>query len=340
MAHTPLADEPLPEDTQAVVTGPQRRACLLVNPASGAGQPRDYQAEIAAIWAALRAAGIWAEIVETKPDEPPGDVARRAAEAGYSLVIACGGDGTVGATAKGLVGTNCPLGILPTGTFNNFARALKLPEDLGAACRVLARGRVRRVDVGVANDEHYFLEAAGVGIDAELFPLGEEIKSGNWKRLWQAAKLAYQAQPTRIHFELDLPLSDAYRVGAMPTDADSAPQPYAKDQRRTLDFSAFMLIVANTRYYGSGFTVAPNALLDDGLFNIRVFRNFSKHELLKHFWSISRRRYAYSPKIDTFTASEINITAKTDLPFHVDGYQVGRLPLRLRALRRALRVVS
>ena len=340
MAHTPLAEEPLPEDTQEVLTGPQRRACLLVNPASGAGQSRDHHAEVAAIWAALRAAGIWAEIIETKPDEPPGDVARRAAGAGYSLVIAGGGDGTVGATAKGLVGTNCPLGILPMGTYNNFARALRLPEDLAAACRVLARGRVRRVDVGVANDEHYFLEAAGVGIDAELFPLGEEIKGGNWRRLWHAAKLAYQAKPAQIHFELDLPLSDAYRAGSAAKNDGEAPRSYAADHRRTLDFSAFMLIVANARYYGSGFTVAPNAVMDDGLFNIRLFRNFSKRELLKHFWSISRRRYAYSPKIDTFTASEINITAGTDLPFHVDGYQVGRLPLRLRALRRALKVVA
>ena len=101
-----------------------------------------------------------------------------------------------------------------------------------------------------------------------------------------------------------------------------------------------MLIVANGRYYGSGFTVAPDAFLDDGLLNIRIFRNFSKRELLKHFWSISRRRYAYSPKIDSFFASEVHITAKSDLPFHVDGYQVGRLPLHLKSLPRALKVIA
>ena len=101
-----------------------------------------------------------------------------------------------------------------------------------------------------------------------------------------------------------------------------------------------MLIVANARYYGSGFTVAPNAVLDDGLLNVRIFRNFSKSELLKHFWSISRRRYAYSPKIDSFSASEVRITAQSDLPFHVDGYQAGRLPLQLRSMRRALKVIA
>lgn len=332
-------EEPPSEDS-TLVTGRRRRACLLVNPASGTCAPKDHDPQVAQIWSELRAAGIWAEIIETKPDEPPAVVAKRAVEEGFSMVIAGGGDGTVGATAKALVGTDCPLGILPMGTYNNFARALRLPLDLRAACRVLARGRVRCVDVGVANDEHYFFEAAGVGIDAELFPLGEEIKCGNWGRLWQAAKLAYQAQPARIHFELDLPLSEAYHDGSKSKRHDSATPFDAGNRRRGLDVSAFMLIVANARYYGSGFTVAPNARLDDGLFNVRIFRNFSKRELLRHFWSISRRRYCYSPKIDTFTANEVVITSATDLPFHVDGYQVGRLPLRLRTLPRALKVIA
>ena len=336
--HRAFEAEPRPED--AVITvGQQRRACLLVNPAGGT-VAKDHGQQVAQIWTHLREAGIWTEIIETREGEPPGVLASKAAADGFSMVIACGGDGTVGAVAKGLVGTDCPLGILPLGTYNNFARALRLPPDVRSACKILARGRVRRVDVGVANDDHYFFEAAGIGIDAQLFPLGEQIKSGQWRRLWAAAKLAYQAEPARIHFELDLPLSEAYqRAGSKPIPGPRQ-GPFSGKSERGLDFSAFMLIVANARYYGSGFTVAPEAVLDDGLFNVRVFRNFSKSELLKHFWSISRRRYAYSAKIDTFSASEIHITAKADVPFHVDGYQVGSLPLRLRSLRRALKVIA
>ena len=340
MAKPVFKEEPAPEDVPPP-GGPPRRACLLVNPAGGSVD-KNHGDQVAHIWTKLRAAGIWAEIVETKPDESPRVVAARAAKEGFSMVVACGGDGTVGATAQGLVGTDCPLGILPLGTYNNFARSLRLPFDLKGAIKVLARGRVRRVDVGVANDDHYFFEAAGVGIDAQLFPLGEEIKSGRWSRLWHAAQLAYQAEPARIHFELDLPLSEAYQGGKRSaTVIAGSTGPFSADGgQRELDISAFMLIVANGRYYGSGFTVAPDAVLDDGLFNIRIFRNFSKGELLKHFWSISRRRFAHSSKIDTFTAGEIRVTAKDDLPFHVDGVQVGRLPLTLRTLRRALKVIA
>ena len=328
-----LSDEP------AVLTTRRQRACLLVNPVSGTPSKINRE-QNSMIWSALREAGIWAEIIETKPDEDPGAVAKRAVDAGFSMVIAGGGDGTVGATAKGLVGTECPLGILPRGTYNNFARSLRLPLDLQAACQVLSRGRVRRVDVGVANDHHYFFEAAGIGIDAQLFPLGEEIKGGRWGRFVQIARLAYQAEPARIRFELDLPLSEAYQQEKQERVLRPGVRPFASDQQRTLDFSAFLLIVANGRYYGSGFTVAPDSVMDDGLFNIRIFRNFSKRELLKHFWSISRRRYCYSPKIDTFTASEIRISAPTDLPFHVDGYPKGKLPLHLKCLRRALKVLA
>ena len=324
----------------ADLTSRNRRACLLVNPGSGGCSPQVHGDQVAEIWSALRAAGIWAEIIETKVGESPATVARRAADEGFSMVIAGGGDGTVGATAKGLVGTKCPLGILPMGTYNNFARALGLPQELRAACRVLAQGRERRVDVGVANDEHYFFEAAGIGIDAELFPLGEEIKCGNWRRLWQAAQLAYRAEPSRIHFELNLPLAEAYHESSGAGKSPLQAKPFATAQHRGLDFSAFLLIVANARYYGSGFTVAPDAVLDDGLLNIRIFRNFSKRELLQHFWSISRRRYCYSPKIDTFTSNEVTITAKADLPFHVDGLPAGRLPVRIRSLPRALRVLG
>jgi diacylglycerol kinase (ATP) len=338
MPHAQFAEKPELEESVASTTK-QKRACLVVNPISGVSTP-DNSALYSRIWSRLRAAGIWAEVVETKPDEPPADVARRAVEAGFSMVIVAGGDGTVGATAQGLVGTECPLGILPMGTYNNFARSLGIPQDFRKACRVLARGRVRRVDVGVANGSHYFFEAAGVGIDAQLFPLGEEIKSGRWTRLWQAAKLAYQAEPARISFELDLPLAEAYTHPSGDGGSQSEVRPFSSARQRVLDFSAFLLIIANGRYYGSGFTVAPDAVLDDGLFNIHIFRNFSKHELLRHFWSISRRRYCYSPKIDAFTASEITITSKTDLPFHVDGYSVGRLPLHLRTMPRALKVLA
>ena len=80
--------------------------------------------------------------------------------------------------ASALVGTEVPLAIVPLGTFNNLALSLNLPSNPQAVCDLIEAGFTRRIDVGVADDRTYFFEAAGVGVDAELFPIGEEVKSG------------------------------------------------------------------------------------------------------------------------------------------------------------------
>jgi diacylglycerol kinase (ATP) len=78
---------------------------------------------------------------------------------------------TVGTPAKSEGLTQA---IVPLGTFNNLARSLNVPSDPNAACDLIQTGLIRRIDVGIANDRHYFFEAAGVGVDADLFPIGEE----------------------------------------------------------------------------------------------------------------------------------------------------------------------
>lgn len=334
-----LLSENLPPESR-------RRACLIFNPVSG-GPTVNHQDQYSEVFAALREAGIWAETVETRADESPAILARRAAGSGrFDLLIVAGGDGTVSEVAKGLIGHEVPLGIIAQGTFNNCARSLGLPVgDVRASCQVIARGRVRRMDVGLANDEHYFFEAAGVGIDAPLFPLGEELKDTKWWSpgpILRALKLFTKFQPVRVQFELDRSLGEAYAAPLRPVRLGSRPHhgrsPVA--EAREFDLRAFLVVVANGPYYGSGFTVAPGAVLDDGLFTISVFRRFSKTELVSHFVSISRGRRRPSPRIDTFRAAELRLSSHVPLHCHVDGRPIGTLPLRLKVLPRALKVLA
>lgn len=334
--------------TERLAPESKRRACLIFNPASGGA---GHSAEV---WSALREVGIWAEMIETKADESPEGIARRAAESGrFDLVIAAGGDGTVAEVAKGLVGTQACLGILAQGTFNNVSRALGLPaNDTRAGCAVLARGRVRRIDVGKANGEHLFFEAAGVGLDAPLFPLGEELKDTRWYSpgpLWRAVRLLWQFKPVRVRFSLDRPLADAYVAPLVPSKP-GGPVPVGRQRsgrgmsrvegQKEFDLSAFMVVAANGSHYGSGFTVAPGAVLDDGLFTVNVFRRFSKFELIRHFVSISKGGRRYTPKIDTFRAARLRLSCRTPLGCHVDGHPIGTTPLELEILPRALKVIA
>jgi diacylglycerol kinase (ATP) len=253
------------------------------------------------------------------------------------VVVGGGGDGTVSEVAKGLLHASIPLGILPIGTYNNIARSLNVPTDLVAACQVLVQGQIRPMDVGVANDRHYFFEAAGVGLDAALFPLGEEIKGGQWNRLVQAAHLALSYRPHRVQIHFDRPLTQALPVSTLSQRRWLWRR--AASKKYEVRRSALLVVIANGPYYGSGFTVAPDAILDDGLLTISVFRNFSKWELLRHFWAISLGRYQYSPKIETFRAAEVRLTTKATLPVHIDGHPIGELPVTLKVLPHALRVI-
>lgn len=306
-----------------------------MNPVSGTDEPNPMK--LPDLLAALEAEDIRADLVFTKPDESPALLAQRAVEEGYDMVIVGGGDGTVSEVAKGLIHAPIPLGIVPIGTYNNIARSLNLPTDLVQACQVIAQGKIKRIDVGQAHngEEHYFFEAAGVGLDAALFPLGEEVKGGRWGQLWQAVHLAMSYQPQRLMIELDRPLSDA-------TTSNPLRQRFLRRRlanRRKLQLRALLVVIANGPYYGTGFTVAPDAVMDDGLLTVSVYRKFSKWELVRHFWAISRGQYHYDAKIETYQVAKVRLTSTTQLPVHIDGRQIGNLPVTFQVVQQALKVL-
>ena len=119
-----------------------------------------------------------------------------------------GGDGTIESVAAEVVGTEIPLGIIPAGTFNNFARSLDLPLDPIEACQIVVAGNVRAVDVGFANG-HPFFECLGSGLDAALYPVTEEIKSGQLSRILELLRRAYWFRRPIFSLTLDRPICDA-----------------------------------------------------------------------------------------------------------------------------------
>jgi YegS/Rv2252/BmrU family lipid kinase len=134
--------------------------------------------------AALDAAGIDAEIELIDG----GDCelrARAVAERGDALLIVGGGDGTIGAAASALIGTETKLGILPLGTLNHFARDLGLPADLGEAAKVIAAGKARRVDVAAMNGR-IFINNSAIG----LYPLMVVDRDAQRERLGRSKRLA------------------------------------------------------------------------------------------------------------------------------------------------------
>ena len=112
------------------------RVKLIVNP--GAGKASESANNLKLVVGYLGMNGLKADVAPAKPKEKATPIAKQAAKDGYEVVIAMGGDGTVEAVMRGLVGSKARLGILPTGTENNIAKSLNIPEDLEEACALIA----------------------------------------------------------------------------------------------------------------------------------------------------------------------------------------------------------
>jgi diacylglycerol kinase (ATP) len=259
---------------------------------------------------------------------------------GAELVVAAGGDGTVREIASALVGTEATLGIVPLGTFNNLARSLNLPFDPDAACGLIQSRLARNIDVGIADDRHYFFEVAGVGVDADLFPIGEEVKNRRFENMLHAIYLASRHTQSTVNLYFDRPVGEAYRHSFRGQFPLKRRRRRFKKRRRGIAIRCSFIAVGNGPFYGSNFTVCPGAVLDDGLFSISVFRDLNKFELIRHFWSISRGHRQYHPKQEVFEGKELEISSCKPLSVHVDGRLIGTTPMRFRVLPGALKVVS
>ena len=145
---------------------PEARLVFIVNAASGSIAPEEKRA---AIEAALAEAGREGELRFVRPADlaQAADEAARTAMHRRSAVVAVGGDGTLNAVARAAHALGCPMGLVPQGTFNYFARTHGLPQDAAEATRVLLRGAPVAVQVGVVN-EQLFLVNASLGLYPEL----------------------------------------------------------------------------------------------------------------------------------------------------------------------------
>lgn len=295
------------------------RSILIFNPGSGlsllAENRQTPEESETAILTALRAVGIEPEVWHTTPEEYGHGLATRAAQEGAELVIAAGGDGTLHAVASGLIGTRSILGILPLGTMNNIARSLEIPTNLEQACAIIAQGTTWQVDAGVVNGKT-FLEVAGIGLEAALFPAAENVKKlgllSTIRGVIEGLYTLFVFKPA--HFRASF------------------------DGRRSRRFHAIQISVCNSPYYGAHFHIAPRASMNDGLLDVLIYKNFSKLAYLRHAISISQGRRILKPRVKQFKVKTLTISSEEPVVVHADGMQQGYTPASINVIHKALNV--
>ena len=298
------------------MAGTQRLIRVLVNPNSGvkAGIPTNTAAEEEVrIAVEQHFPGLGENIVVTESEEEAIAATRDAVARGYEIVVAAGGDGTVGTVACELLGKETALGILPLGSVMNVARMLDIPRDLEGAAAIIATGEVRTIDVGEAKGQNNF-EGGYVGLNAAVFREAQQADNGRgrYRALLAALWVLLRYRPPRMVLHLD---------------------------DRVLTTRALAVSVANGPYSGLGFTVSPDATPDDGQLDVVVFSRFSRTELIRHFVSIAFGRRRYSAKTATYRTSRVRIEGVHPLPCRADGHDLGYTPVEYVMRPGALRVV-
>jgi YegS/Rv2252/BmrU family lipid kinase len=258
-----------------------------------------------------------AEGVLLKSDWDVRDLRANIEAGGYNMVVAAGGDGTVHQVANALIGLGRPMGVLPLGTANDFARTLGLSGNLDEAVRVIAESAPLPIDVARVN-QVYFLNAAHVGLGVET---------------------AKRTNPTLK--KVIGPI--AYVLAAAQAWLDSDPMPIQICiEDSCLNIQAAQLLVGNGRFYGGGNVVAPDATLDDGLLDVYVLSaDVSKTELLSLAAAARRGTLGDQPHIMYYRTARLSASLVGPVQINVDGEVLGMEGrLEFEVLPRALGVYA
>jgi diacylglycerol kinase (ATP) len=241
-------------------------------------------------------------------------LARNAATEGYRRIVAAGGDGTINEIVNGIAGHNVALGLLPIGTMNVFATELGLPtNDLATCWNIIERNRTHRVDLPRANRKH-FVQLAGVGLDAQAV-----------KETSRAFKRSFG------------PLS--YLISAVQIASRTPPVLRIESEDAVAAEGSFVL-VGNGRLYGGRFPFFKQAVMDDGLLDVIVFKRLGYVEIIRYLQDVVFTPQISSPEVEYFQTKQLKVTSDESVPVEIDGELVGNCPVEFRIRAGGLRVLT
>jgi YegS/Rv2252/BmrU family lipid kinase len=240
------------------------------------------------------------------------ELARDALAAG-EVAAGMGGDGLLGAIAGELRGTDGVLGVLPGGRGNDFARKLGIGPDPERACDVLASGREAVIDVADAGGQTY-LGIASAGFDSDVQDVANGTRVPLGEMIYVYSALRAMAGWRHADWEVDVD-GEAHR------------------------FTGYSVAVANSGVFGGGMYLVPDASLDDGLLDVALLRACSKPRYLARLPKVFKGTHVNSPELTLLRGKEITFAADRPFAAYADGDPIADLPVTIRVVPRALKVL-
>ena len=282
---------------------------VIANPCAGFGRGRSCIRKLR-----RRARELKLDILETTGPGHATELAQKLISAGSKRLAVMGGDGTISEVVNSTVGSQAELAILSVGTGNDIARSLRLPyNDLEASLHFAQTGPVKKIDVGDAGDRH-FVSVLGVGFPALVAAESNRLKWLKGHLSFAAAiyKALWKMEPIALEIELD---------------------------DLTLNLDCTSVLVLNTPFTGGGLRLAPEARLDDGLFDIVVIDAIGKLNLMRSLPRVYMGSHLDHPNFSLFRSSSVRIRSAVPTGKMFDGDVCGETPVEARVLPAALKVV-
>jgi len=278
-----------------------KKARIIYNPTSGR---EAFKKELPTVLERFEQAGYETSAHATTPEE--GDTmkaAKYAVDRGYDVIVAAGGDGTINEVINGMAGEEKrpKLGIIPTGTTNDFARALFIPRNIEKAVDIILADQSMFLDIGKVN-EHYFMNIAGGGRLTELtyeVPTGLKTMIGQLAYYIKGIEMLPSLRPIRAKIEYD---------------------------GNVIDEDLMLFLVANTNSVGGFEKLAPDASLNDGYFDLLILRKTNLAEFIRIATMALRGNHLDDDNIIYTKAKNIKVTPEQKMQLNIDGEYGGLLP--------------
>jgi YegS/Rv2252/BmrU family lipid kinase len=284
---------------------------LIYNPAAGRGRTRRRINDVRRFLAARGAT------LDVHASTSPADLTNVAAESsrgGYDRVVVCGGDGTVNLALREFDLERGTMAIIPLGSGDDFAHVNKLPHAVDAACDVVIDGRIREVDVAVANGVRY-AGVAGLGFDSEVAAFANRstgLLRGSAVYLYAILRVLPRFTPHRVKLRID--------------------------QRERTEEVMFA-VVGNSHRYGGGIKIVPQALIDDGVLDYCLVHKTSRFQLLKTLPRAYTGSHIRSSFVETGRGQNFSFESERPMEVYADGELVTQTPAKFGLAEGKLKLV-
>jgi diacylglycerol kinase (ATP) len=297
------------------------KAELIVNLTAGGGKPHKH---LNTVLKYLKENGLNFKVCTTSHQGEAVELSQKAADNGAELIVSVGGDGTVNEIVNGIMKSknDPPLGIIPLGWANDFIKSTNIPSDIIESCKILIKGKTKKIDIGVINNQIYFANICGVGFDAEVAQLANRMKSKH-PNLHILSAFIYVFATVK---KLLSPFS-CHNVKI-------------KFDGQEIHSKILFIAIGNGKFYGGRFKITPEAILDDGLLEVCVVEEMGRLKYLMSIPKVFKGAHESIKGINFYRAKEVVIQSSEPILAQVSGeviegqkeFTITLLPKRLKLI--------